>query len=51
MSVFLLLSRLMLGLRRESGCVAAGEFGGGNRRPADQLLEGVGHAIVAIVAI
>src|ERR1700736_3773918 len=27
--------RSRLGLRRESGCVAAGEFGGGNRRSAD----------------
>ena len=40
-----------LGLRHESSCVAAGEFGGGNRRSADQLLEGIGHAVVAIVAI
>src|SRR5262249_51242386 len=40
-----------LGLRRESGCVAASEFGGGNRRSADQLLERVGHAVVAVVAI
>ena len=31
--------------------VAACEFGGGNRRMADQLLEGVGHAVVAVVAM
>src|ERR1700730_3021433 len=37
--------------RRERGRVAACEFGGGNRRTADQLLEGVGHAVVAVVAM
>ena len=31
--------------------MAACEFGGGNRRTADQLLEGLGHAVVAVVAM
>ena len=31
--------------------MAAREFGGGNRRSADQLLEGVGHTVVAAVAM
>src|SRR5579872_4809261 len=38
------IARLGLGLGRERACVTAGEFGGRNRRSADQLLEGVGHA-------
>src|ERR1700756_2904292 len=43
--------RSRLGLRRESGCVAAGEFCGGNWCTADQLLEGVGHAVVTVLAM
>src|SRR2546426_2890206 len=37
--------------RPERGRVAACEFGGGNRGTTDQLLEGVGHAVVAVVAM
>jgi len=35
----------------ERGRVAACEFDGGDRRTSDQLLEGVGHAVIAIVAM
>src|ERR1700756_2806181 len=31
--------------------MASSELGGENRRAADQLLEGVGHAVVAVVAM
>ena len=37
--------------RPERGRVAACEFGGGNRGTTDQLLEGVGHAVVAVVTM
>ena len=37
--------------RPERGRVAACEFGGGNRGTTDQLLERVGHAVVAVVAM
>ena len=49
-SLYVLSSR-GLNCRRERGRVAAREFGGGNRRPADQLLEGVGHTVVAVAAM
>src|SRR5262249_6174146 len=40
-----------LGLRRESRRVVAHEIRSGNRCTADQLPEGIGHAVVAVVAI
>ena len=42
---------LGFGLRRESGCMAADEFGNGNRCTADQLLERVSHAVVTAIAM
>src|SRR5262245_23319291 len=51
-SIRALCSRMSgLCLRSENGCVAAHEFGSGNRCTADQLLEGIGHAVVPVVAI